>query len=253
MGSRLLDGTRLVVFAGGFLALRRQCPAAISRPRRPGSRKLSVPTATSVAPASSSSRACCGALNAAHADDGNLHARRDRGHLGERDRRGSPGPRARRCRRRARGAPPSPPGASAVARSVLISETASAPPRLRAGARRRDVGGVRRQLDDQRLAPCAGAPPRTTRSSSAGSAPMSRPVCTFGQETFSSIAAISARASHASHELGELLGGRAHHVRDHGHRQRGRARRRVAAEAGEQRQVLGQVALEALVRAARSS
>ena len=53
-------------------------------------------------------------------------------------------------------------GASAIARSVLISDTASAPPSCAATRTARDIGGVRRQLDDQRLAVRARTA-RTTR------------------------------------------------------------------------------------------
>ena len=44
----------------------------------------------------------------------------------------------------------------------------------------------------------AGRTRATTRSSSAGTAPMSRPVATLGHETFSSTAAISERSSQAA-------------------------------------------------------
>ena len=89
---------------------------------------------------------------------GNRDAGGDGRDLGE-------GDRADRGARQAAGAPAEPGrerrGRSArrerLARSVLISDTASAPPscaRARAGG---DVGGVRRQLDDQRLARRADA------------------------------------------------------------------------------------------------
>jgi hypothetical protein len=98
-----------------------------------------------------------------------------------------------------------------------MSETGVGPGRLGGGRGGRDVGGVRRELDDQRL---AGERPHaaTTAPSSRGSAPMSRPVFTFGQETFSSIASISARGVDRLDERGDLVGGRAHHVRDERHR-----------------------------------
>ena len=76
------------------------------------------------------------------------------------------------------------PGASAVARSVLISDTASAPPRRRP-ARSGDVGGVGVSFTisgfDRR-----GPTSRSNASSCAGSAPMSRPVLDVGQDTLSS-------------------------------------------------------------------
>ena len=78
--------------------------------------------------------------------------------------------------------------------SVLISEIASAPPRSAPAGDRRGVGDVRRQLHDQRL-----LGPRAQRSRSAsvslGFSPTISPECTFGQETFSSIAATSWRAA----------------------------------------------------------
>ena len=86
--------------------------------------------------------------------------------------------------------------------------------------------------------PSARAPRRTTASSWRGSAPMSSPVFTFGHDTFSSTAAISARCVAGLHQLGELRRGGAHHVRD-------QRRRQVASSCG---QVLGQIARQALVR-----
>ncbi len=67
--------------------------------------------------------------------------------------------------------------------------------RLRA---RGDVGGVGRQLDDQRL--CGARAHARARPARAGAGRRRCPVPsrTFGHDTFSSIAAISARASHAS-------------------------------------------------------
>ena len=71
---------------------------------------------------------------------------------------------------------------------------------------------------------------------------MTRPVSTFGQETFSSTSATSSRAATALDERGQLVAGEAHH-RDH---QRHR-------QLGQLRQVVREEAVEALVRAARSS
>ena len=66
---------------------------------------------------------------------GTLHARGDAGHLRQRDGADRRCRTARRCRRPATaGACAPPPGASAIARSVLISDTASAPPSWAAGA-----------------------------------------------------------------------------------------------------------------------
>ena len=174
---------------------------------------------------------------------GSRRARRRR-RPGRARRRGSRARRARRCRRRARGRArgrgASRGRASAIARSVLISETASAPPSSRGARAGGDVGGVGRELDDQRLAR-GGRTARTTRSSATGSAPMSRPVSTFGQETLSSIAAISARSSQRSEQARDLAGGRAHDVRDQ--RRRGTPRAASAIPGSS----CVEVALEALV------
>ena len=82
-------------------------------------------------------------------------------------------------------------------RSVLISETASAPPAsaARAHAGTSAVFGV--SLTTIGLA-VRGRTVRTTRSSSAGTAPMSSPVFTFGHETLSSTAATASRSPTAS-------------------------------------------------------
>ena len=154
--------------------------------RRPASRRRA-----------SRSRACAPRLHAAHADDRDADTRRDGRDLGQRDRADRRTRTARRCRRRAtaRRAPrvraPSP-------RSVLISETASAPRRLgglRDSAATSAVFGV--SLTISGLAVSGPHARRRRARARAGSAPMSRPVSTFGQETFSSIAAISARSSQA--------------------------------------------------------
>ena len=92
-----------------------------------------------------------------------------------------------RLARRRRGA-----GASAIARSVLISETASAPASSAACAHSADVGGVGRELDDQRLARCTVATAAHDRLElRAGRRRCRGRSATLGQDTFSSIAAIS--------------------------------------------------------------
>ena len=117
------------------------------------------------------------ALDAAHADDRDRHARGDRRDLGQRDR-------AHRRARQAAGAAAEPgarrgrarPGASAIARSVLISDTASAPPSsaARAQAATSAVLGVSLTISGLAVG-SAHARPRPPRSWR-GSAPMSRPV-----------------------------------------------------------------------------
>ena len=77
--------------------------------------------------------------DAAHADDRNRDARGDARRPGRARRRGSPGPTGRRCRRPAR-APSL--RRERPARSVLIRETASAPPPARRPRRRRATSAV---------------------------------------------------------------------------------------------------------------
>ena len=67
-----------------------------------------------------------------------------------------------------RPAGPPAPGAGAKARSVLMSDTASAPASCAAPRDGGDVGGVRRELDDQRLGVSAGGPRRARRRASPG-------------------------------------------------------------------------------------
>ena len=86
---------------------------------------------------------------------------------------------------------------SAIARSVLISDTASAPPSSAASAQAATSAAFGVSFTISGL-PVRGRTARTTSSSWRGSAPMSSPVFTFGHDTFSSIAAISCRASQAS-------------------------------------------------------
>ena len=149
----------------GWLASSARC--AVRRPDRGSSRSRRRQAS---APAAISSRACRRVLHAAHADDRDRDARR---------RRPRPG-RARSCRIAGPDSPPvrppsqgrRSPGATAIARIVLISETASRAALLGGRGARRHVGGVGRQLDDQRLR-VSGRTARRTLSSSRGSAPMS--------------------------------------------------------------------------------
>ena len=171
--------------------------------------------------------------DAPHADDRHGDARGDRAHLRERDgadrragQAAGPAAEPRRARpRRMRG----------MARRVLISDTASAPAASAASATRATsaVFGVSFTISGLAV---RGRTSASIAPSSAGSAPMSSPVFTFGQETFSSIAATSSRASTASTSGADLGGGRAHHVGDQRHRQ-----------LGELGQVVLEVAAQALV------
>ena len=99
-------------------------------------------------PAARNASASAPALDPAHPD----HRDRDRGgdpaHLLERDRPGPPGPRARRCRRRATARAAC--GSSACALSVLISETASRRRPPAAAATAAGSAQFGRQLHDQR-------------------------------------------------------------------------------------------------------
>ena len=204
--------------------LRDSRPTARARSARPaaGSRKLSVPTATSVAPTSSRSRACAALLTPPMPTTG-IATRSATPPPGPARPRGSRDPTDRRCRLRARrGAGPGRP--SRVRRERQRPQRVDQRHRVRAARlRRRRAGGdvrrVRRQLDDQRLRRSRAHRRARPASSWPGSAPMSSPVVTFGQDTFSSIAAISARASHASTSSRDLSARRAHHVRDQRHRQ----------------------------------
>ena len=74
-----------------------------------------------------------------------------------------------------------------------------------------------------------GARARARGAVSSGSAPMTSPVSTFGQDTLSSISATSSRSPTASGQAGELVAAEAHHRHAQRHRQLGE---------------LGQVALE---------
>ena len=112
-------------------------------------------------------------------------------------------------------------------RSVLMSETASAPCGLGGGGDVGRRGAVRRQLHDQRLARERPHARRAAPPSRAGSAPMIIPVSTFGQETLSSSAATSSRSANAATSVADLLAGEAHDVDDQRDRQLGELRQVV--------------------------
>ena len=207
-------------------SLRRRCVKLASDPRAPaaGSRKLSVPTATSVAPAREQiARRARPLCTPPMPTIGIATARGDRADLRERD----------RADRRAR----QPAGAAAE-------------PRL---ARLRGCERHPAQRVDQRDGVGAGLlrPPRRPPATSAafgvsltisglavsgrtrveqrarvspGRRRSSSPVSTFGQETLSSSAATSSRSANALDERGQLLAAEAHHVDDQRHRQRGELR-----------------------------
>ena len=121
---------------------------AIRRPAA-GSRKFSVPTATQRAPAARKSRASRPLAMPPMPTTGIETRRATDGHLLERDRRAPRARIRRRCRRPSHGRPLA--GSSAIPLSVLISATASAPAPSRRRGHRGGVGGVGRELDDQRL------------------------------------------------------------------------------------------------------
>ena len=81
-------------------------------------------------------------------------------------------------------------GSSAIPLSVLISETASAPASSAASATAAGsvAFGVSFTISGRSV---SGRTRSTARAVSAGSAPITRPVSTFGQDTFSSISATS--------------------------------------------------------------
>ena len=121
-----------------------------------------------------------GALDAAHPDHRNRDAGGDGRDLGERDGADRRCPRARRClpEPRSRAAGPAASGASAVARSVLISDTASAPPCSAASAHAATsaVLGVSLTISGLAVAAHGAHDPLEL----AGSAPMSSPVLHVG-------------------------------------------------------------------------
>ena len=175
------------------------------------------------------------ALYPTHPDDGDANAPPYFGNLCERDRaNGGSGDAARACRRAT--ARPGRRGCGAIPRSVLISETASAPCASAAAATSAGDAQLGVSLTISGFVVRA----RTASSSaatSAGSAPNIRPVLTFGQETLSSSAVTSGRSATVSTSRPDLVVRVAHHVDDQRHRQ-----------PRELRQILGQEALEALVR-----
>ena len=210
------NGIRRIVEAGARLTPSRDSSASSSAIRRPaaGSRKLSVPTATPRAAAQEIGRVTP-AGDPAHPDHRDLDAPAHRRDLRERNRPD------RRARTRRRCPPPShgPPrcGSRAMPVSVLIRETASAPASSAAAATARGVGGVRRELHDQRLAGLAGAAARPRRGL-AGVRAHDSPVSTFGQES-SARASPPRRAPPRGRRARELVAAEAHHRDDQRHGQ----------------------------------
>ena len=198
------------------------------RPARParGSRKFSVPTATSVGPGGEEFERVGAAGDPSHAD----HRHPDRG--GDRAR-----PAASATGRTAGPErPPRPPpsqgspvaGSIALAFSVLISETASAPARLGGDARPRAGSatfGVSFTISGFSV---SGRSASSSASVSSGCSPTISPEWTLGQETLSSIAATSSRSATAVDQPRELLGARRHHRDDQRHRQLGQLRQVLA-------------------------
>ena len=138
--------------------------------------ELAVPTPTRVAPAYRRSRACCAGPTPPMPTTGSLDPVRDRRHLGQRDGR-TAGP------QQAAGPPPSHCGAGGTGQGQRAQrvDQRDGVRALRLGGLgdRGDVGGVRRQLHDQRLGgPRADLP--STGAGDAGSAPMSSPVFASG-------------------------------------------------------------------------
>ena len=145
-----------------------------------------------------------------------------------------PGPRGRRDRRPAPGAPLA--GSIALAFSVLISETASAPPSSAATATAAGSATLGVSFTISGFA-VSGRSASSSASVSLGCSPTIRPEWTLGQETLSSIAATSSRSADRLDQARELLAAGRHHRDDQRHRQ-----------LGQLRQVLGQEAFEPLVR-----
>ena len=127
-------------------------------------------------------------------------------------------------------------GSIALAFSVLISETASAPPSSAATATAAGSAtfGVSFTISGFAV---SGRSASSSAAVSAGCSPTIRPEWTLGQETLSSIAATSSRSPTAVDQARELLAAGRHHRDDQRHRQ-----------LGQLRQVLGEEALEPLVR-----
>ena len=109
-----------------------------SRRRRAGRGSSRCRRATRSAPARSEVARVAAALDPAHADDRDLDPRGDLARPGRARSRGPPARRRRRCRRRATARRCV--GCSAMPRSVLISETASAPRASAAAATAAGVG-----------------------------------------------------------------------------------------------------------------
>ena len=85
-------------------------------------------------------------------------------------------------------------------RTVLIDRQRVGAGALGFARDRRDVGDVRRELDDERLVGRRARRAHDARRSDSGShANVSPSLATFGHEMFSSIAAISSRAASRSH------------------------------------------------------
>ena len=141
-------------------------------------------------------------------------------------------PAVARRQRRARRVP----GSIALAFSVLISETASAPPSSAATATASGSAtfGVSFTISGFSV---SGRSASSSASVSLGCSPTISPEWTLGQETFSSIAATSSRARHRLDQPREILAVGRHHRDDQRHRQ-----------LGQLRQVLGQETLQPLVR-----
>ncbi len=193
------------------------------------------------------------ALHAAHSDHRNRDARGDGGDLGERDGadRGA-GQAAGAASEPGRATPASPVrtpharGASAIARSVLISDTASAPPCSAASAHAATsaVLGVSLTISGLRVRA------RTARTHLLELARVGADV-----EAGLDVGAghveldrgdLGARVARLQ-QRGDLLGARAHDVRDQRHGRRVWIGARADPELGQLRQVLGEVAVEALV------
>ena len=145
-----------------------------------------------------------------------------------------PGPRARRCRPRARAA--AWPDRSRVAFSVLISETASAPPSAAATATAAGSAtfGVSFTISGLSV---SGRSASSSAAVSSGCSPTISPDWTLGQETLSSIAATSSRCRDAPRRAARTPRGSSPSPR-----------RSAAPAAGQLRQVLLEESLEALVR-----
>ena len=147
---------------------------------------------------------------------------------------GRPARTRRRSRPRAKAGPVRS-GCMAIPRRVLMRLTASAPCCSAAAATSAGDAQLGVSLTINGFSEIG----RTTSSSPAssrGSAPMTSPVLTFGHETLSSIADDLVALGEGGDQAGDVLARRAHDVDDQRHRQ-----------LGELRQVLVEVAVEALV------